>query len=63
MPFEKPGRLDWSRSIVRSLLWTVPGFSALLAIFQLLDVLFPLWQQKRQTLHDLAAGTQVVKIR
>ena len=27
------------------------------------DVLVPLWHPKRQTLHDLAARTQVVRLR
>jgi uncharacterized RDD family membrane protein YckC len=29
----------------------------------MIDALFPLWHPKRQTLHDLAAHTQVVLLR
>jgi uncharacterized RDD family membrane protein YckC len=28
----------------------------------LIDVLFPLWDPKRQTLHDKAVGSVVVKV-
>ena len=30
-------------------------------LFALLDALWPLWQPRRQALHDLAAKTQVVR--
>jgi uncharacterized RDD family membrane protein YckC len=33
------------------------------ALFQLADQLWPLWDRKRQALHDKAAGTNVVSIR
>ncbi|MFL6065513.1 MAG: RDD family protein [Friedmanniella sp.] len=54
-------RLAWGSVSVRALVWTLPGLSSLLFLVRLLDVLFPLWQPKRQALHDLAARTQVVK--
>jgi len=41
----------------------VPGALGLLVVFKLIDALFPLWHPKRQTLHDLAAHTQVVFLR
>ena len=64
MPVEQgcwSDRLVWRTVILRALVWAAPGLNSLLALFQLLDVLFPLWQPKRQALHDLAARTQVVK--
>jgi uncharacterized RDD family membrane protein YckC len=56
-----PVGLDWRRAFSRALVWAAPGLSPLLGVFQLLDVLFPLWQRKRQALHDLLARTQVVR--
>ena len=32
-------------------------------MIRIIDVLMPLWNPKRQALHDLAPKTQVVKIR
>jgi uncharacterized RDD family membrane protein YckC len=55
------GGLGWRPAVVRALVWAAPGVSALLLVFQLLDVLFPLWQPRRQALHDLVARTQVVR--
>lgn len=49
--------------LIRAAIWVIPAKVSCGAIFQLLDGLFPLWQPKRQALHDLAAKTQVVKIR
>ncbi len=56
-------RLAWGPTVLRSLIWTLPGLTSVLLIFQLIDVLFPLWQPRRQTLHDLAAKTQVIRVR
>ena len=59
--------LGWNSIVVRALFWALPGLSGLggaftaLGLFRLVDVLFPLWHPRRQTLHDLAAKTQVVK--
>jgi uncharacterized RDD family membrane protein YckC len=58
-----PGPLSWNAAVIRAAIWVLPGISSLLALFNVVDALFPLWQPKRQALHDLAAGTQVVKIR
>ena len=55
-------RLTWSCVVVRALLWVLPGALSL-RILTVADVLLPLWHPRRQTLHDLAARTQVVKIR
>ena len=35
----------------------------LLGVIWLLDMLFPLWDAKRQTLHDKVAGSVVVRLR
>jgi uncharacterized RDD family membrane protein YckC len=56
-----PGPLSWNASVIRAAIWVLPGISSLLALFTLVDALFPLWQPKRQALHDLAAKTQVVR--
>jgi uncharacterized RDD family membrane protein YckC len=58
-----PGPLSWRTLVIRVALWVVPTALVAFWIFLLFDALFPLWQPKRQALHDLAAGTQVVKIR
>ena len=55
------GHLSWRSVVPRALVWAAPGLNLLLGLFQLLDVLFPLWQPKRQALHDLLARTQVVR--
>ncbi|HET9649840.1 MAG TPA: RDD family protein [Microlunatus sp.] len=54
-------RLGWGTVVVRVLIWVLPSISSLLLLFRLIDGLFPLWQPKRQALHDLAARTQVVR--
>jgi uncharacterized RDD family membrane protein YckC len=56
-------RLGWSTCFVRALIWTVPNVQAVLFVIRIVDVLMPLWNPKRQALHDVAAKTQVVKIR
>lgn len=53
--------LSWRTVAVRAAIWAAPGLYGALALFRLLDVLFPLWQPRRQALHDLAARTQVVR--
>ncbi|GAB2596116.1 RDD family protein [Microlunatus antarcticus] len=55
-------RLGWSTVVVRALLWVLPGALSL-RILTVADVLLPLWHPKRQTLHDLAARTQVIRTR
>ncbi len=55
------GGLDWRRAVSRALIWAAPGLNTLLGLFQIVDVLFPLWQPRRQAVHDLVAGTQVVR--
>ncbi|GAA3607727.1 RDD family protein [Microlunatus ginsengisoli] len=55
------GRLEWGSVVIRSAIWVLPGISGVLAVFRLIDGLFPLWQPKRQAIHDLAAKTQVIR--
>ncbi len=55
--------LAWQTALIRAAIWVVPGAISYLVLFRLLDVLFPLWQPRRQALHDMAAKTQVVRIR
>jgi uncharacterized RDD family membrane protein YckC len=55
------GPLSWRSVLIRASVWAAPGLNLLLGLFQVLDVLFPLWHPKRQALHDLLARTQVVK--
>lgn len=56
-------KLGWSTAVVRALIWTLPNVQAMLLIIRIVDALMPLWNPKRQALHDVAAKTQVVKIR
>ncbi len=56
-------RLGWDLVGIRAAIWVLPNLTSLLALFSLADALFPLWQPKRQALHDIAAKTQVVRIR
>lgn len=56
-------KLAWSTVTVRALIWTVPNLNPLLLVVRVVDALMPVWNPKRQALHDLAAKTQVVKIR
>ncbi len=55
------GPLSWRSVVTRALVWAAPGLNLLLGLFQVVDVLFPLWHPKRQALHDLLARTQVVR--
>jgi uncharacterized RDD family membrane protein YckC len=56
-------RLGWGSVLVRALVWVVPGVWSPLFLVTVADVLLPLWHPRRQALHDLAAGTQVVRPR
>jgi uncharacterized RDD family membrane protein YckC len=64
---ETPGQLPWSAIALRllvqhaaSLFSAVPFASLFVGWFPLLDGLWPLWDDKKQALHDKAAGTNVV---
>ena len=56
-------QLPWNTAIVRAIVWVLPTAHILLILVRIADVLLPLWHPKRQSLHDLAAKTQVVKPR
>ena len=52
-----------SRAVVEGVLRLIELFFVLLGVIWLLDMLFPLWDAKRQTLHDKVAGSVVVRLR
>jgi uncharacterized RDD family membrane protein YckC len=53
-------RLGYTRALIR---WAVAiGLTILLIIPNLIDVLWPLWDSKRQALRDKAAGSIVVRL-
>jgi uncharacterized RDD family membrane protein YckC len=58
-----PGPLPWGSVFIRASIWVLPAISLFLRLVTLVDVLFPLWHPKRQALHDIAAKTQVVRLR
>jgi uncharacterized RDD family membrane protein YckC len=58
-----PGPLAWSSVFIRAGVWVLPAINSFLSLITLVDVLFPLWHPKRQALHDMAAKTQVVRLR
>jgi uncharacterized RDD family membrane protein YckC len=58
-----PGPLPWNSIIIRAAVWVLPSISAFLSFVTFIDVLFPLWNPKRQALHDIVAKTQVVRPR
>jgi uncharacterized RDD family membrane protein YckC len=51
------------RAVVEGVLRLIELLFVLLGVFWLLDMLFPLWDTKRQTLHDKVAGSVVVRLR
>ena len=67
---DRPGTLPWGTVLVRWLfqsgynpLGLLPFVGALTSVYWLLDNLWPLWDGKRQALHDKAARTNVVRLR
>ena len=58
-----PGPLPWNSVLIRAAIWVLPGINVFLSFITVVDVLFPLWNPKRQALHDIAAKTQVVRPR
>jgi uncharacterized RDD family membrane protein YckC len=67
---EQPGQLPWSAIFVRLLVQqgialtvVVPVLYLALIWFPWLDGLWPLWDKKKQALHDKAARTNVVLVR
>jgi uncharacterized RDD family membrane protein YckC len=67
---DRPGPLSWGTVLTRwmsqvgyGILMLIPFLDYLAAVYWLLDNLWPLWDGKRQALHDKAAGTNVVMLR
>ncbi|GAA1169379.1 hypothetical protein GCM10009584_07870 [Ornithinimicrobium humiphilum] len=57
---EQAGKIGWGSSILRALVYQVCGLFTPVAV---LNVLWPLWDAKRQALHDKVARTNVVRVR
>ena len=61
------GELGYARALARALfegvLRLISLLFFLLGVLWLLDMLFPLWDAKRQTLHDKVAGSVVLRLR
>jgi uncharacterized RDD family membrane protein YckC len=67
---DQPGPLPWSAAGIRSGVWAGPGLisgvgllGTLASLFTLLNGLWPLWDPKKQAIHDKVAKTNVVKRR
>lgn len=67
---ERPGPLPlwsvllrWAAQSGYSILGVVPVVGSLLGIYWLLDHLWPLWDGKKQAIHDKVARTNVVRVR
>lgn len=56
------GRALW-RAFVEQFLRILGTVTLILGVIWLLDMLFPLWDKKRQTLHDKLAKTVVIRVR
>ena len=66
----RPGPLPWGTVLMRwlfqsgyTLVGLLPVWGTLTSVYWLLDNLWPLWDRKRQALHDKAARTNVVRLR
>jgi uncharacterized RDD family membrane protein YckC len=66
---ERPGPMPLGTVMVRwasqfgvAILNLVPVVGALIGIYTLLDVLWPIWDDKKQALHDKIARTNVVRV-
>jgi uncharacterized RDD family membrane protein YckC len=67
---EQPGPLEWSTILRRwvsqfgpNLLSLVPFIGLIAGLYPWVDGLWPLWDERRQALHDKFARTNVVKVR
>ena len=76
---DRPGQLPWSTVLLRWLamagvgsllylaivfpLWAIVAAWSALLVYQLADSLWPLWDDRRQAIHDKVARTNVVKVR
>ncbi|WP_324603439.1 RDD family protein [Acidipropionibacterium acidipropionici] len=57
-------RLRWWRALLRAAVWGAVEFvsQTTLGLLELFSYLMPLWQRRRQTIHDLVGGTQVIRL-
>lgn len=67
---ETPGQLSWGTILKRwfgqfgyALLSAVPVLGSVASLYPLIDGLWPLWDTKKQALHDKIAATNVVRQR
>ena len=67
---ERPGRLPFWSVLLRwfsqsgySILSVVPILGSFLGLYWLVDHLWPLWDGKKQAIHDKLARTNVVRVR
>ncbi|MGC1206360.1 MAG: RDD family protein, partial [Ornithinimicrobium sp.] len=65
---DQGGPLSWNTSLIRALIWHGPSFvgvvpflGAIASLFPLLNGLWPLWDQQKQSLNDKGAKTNVVR--
>jgi uncharacterized RDD family membrane protein YckC len=56
------GPLGVERAVVRYLVDGIAGFLPALLLFNLLDGLWPLWDSRRQALHDKVVNSVVIKV-
>jgi uncharacterized RDD family membrane protein YckC len=56
------GRAFW-RALAEQFLRILGTVTIILGLIWLLDMLFPLWDSKKQTLHDKIVGTVVIRVR
>ena len=56
------GRAFW-RALVEQFLRILGTVTIILGLIWLLDMLFPLWDRRSQTLHDKIVGTVVLRVR
>jgi uncharacterized RDD family membrane protein YckC len=52
-----------ARAVVEGVFRLIELLFVILGLIWLLDMLFPLWDAKRQTLHDKVAGSVVLRLR
>jgi uncharacterized RDD family membrane protein YckC len=55
--------LRWASQSGVSILNVVPALGAFIGLYGLLDSLWPLWDGKKQAIHDKIARTNVVRVR
>ena len=67
---ERPGRMPlgtvvvrWASQFAVALLGIVPVVGSVTGLYSLLDDLWPLWDDRKQAIHDKVARTNVVRVR